>query len=308
MSLKRHPMQKKVRIPNLFIIGAPKCGTTALSHYLAGHPMIFMAEQSGTKEPDFFDKDLALSHIPQKIRDWESYLGLFVSAPENVIYMGDASPLYLYSKSAVPEILDNCEQPRFIISLRNPIELAQSLHNQHVKNGTEIFDFEQAWYLQDKRKQGKYLPCEFTDGDLLQYGEVAKLGRQIQRLFQLVPRELVHVILYDDFSSRPDVCYRKLLAWLDLPDDGRMEFPRLNTRVGYRWMWLEQSLRALRSVRQTLGLPGGIGIHHAINRFNVINRKQPLSKAFREQLAHHFRDDVRLLEKLLGRDLSHWNI
>lgn len=299
---------QKPRIPNLFIIGAPKCGTTALSHYLAGHPLVFMSEEAGLKEADFFNRDLVLSHIPQKIRDWESYLKLFMRAPESAIYIGDASPLYLYSKYAVPEILDHCKQPRFIVGLRNPIELAQSLHNQHIKNGTETLDFERAWHLQDERKQGRYLPREFTDGHLLQYGEIAKLGAQMQRLFQLVPRESVHVIVYDDFASRPHICYRKLLAWLDLPDDGRVEFPRLNAHMGYRWVWLEQSLRALRGVRQTLRIPGGLGIHNAINSVNITNRKQPLSNGFHAQLARYFYEDVRILEKLIGCDLSHWNI
>lgn len=305
--MTRKSMQKP-RTPNLFIIGAPKCGTTALSHYLAGHPMIFMSEEGGIKEPHFFNSDFTLSHIPDRIRDWKPYLELFVYAPEKATYIGEASSLYLYSKCAIQNILYSCEHPRFIVSLRNPIELTQSLHNQHAKNGTETFDFTQAWHLQNERKQGKYLPHEFTDGDLLQYGEVAKLGAQMQRLFQLVPRKSVHIIFYDDFASSPDACYRKLLAWLELPDDGREEFPRLNTHTGFRWMWLEQSLRTLRKARQTLGLPGGLGIHNAINRFNLTNRKQLPLQAFREQLAHHFRDDVRLLERLLDRNLSHWNI
>jgi hypothetical protein len=36
------------RKPNFFIVGAPKCGTTALSEYLRSHPDVFF---SSPKEP-----------------------------------------------------------------------------------------------------------------------------------------------------------------------------------------------------------------------------------------------------------------
>lgn len=178
----------KLRIPNLFIIGAPKCGTTALSYYLAGHSDIYMSEQSGIKEPFFFDKDLLLSHIPWKIRDWDAYTKLFAPAPENIAYIGEASPFYLYSKCAVPEILERSTNPQFIVCVRNPIEIAQSLHNQHSKHSIELPNFERAWELQESRKCGHDLPSTFSDGALLQYGEIAKLGKQLQRIMQQVPR------------------------------------------------------------------------------------------------------------------------
>ncbi len=41
--------------PNFFIVGAPKCGTTSLYHYLKQHPEIYM---SSLKEPRFFAPDL----------------------------------------------------------------------------------------------------------------------------------------------------------------------------------------------------------------------------------------------------------
>jgi hypothetical protein len=41
--------------PQFFIVGAPKCGTTAMCHYLSQHPEIFI---STPKEPHFFDTEL----------------------------------------------------------------------------------------------------------------------------------------------------------------------------------------------------------------------------------------------------------
>ena len=47
-------------MPNFFVIGAPRSGTTSLYEYLDAHPDVFM---STVKEPDFFiHPSLALAH------------------------------------------------------------------------------------------------------------------------------------------------------------------------------------------------------------------------------------------------------
>src|SRR5690348_5699052 len=136
------------RFPNLFIVGAPKCGTTALSHYLAGHPQIFMTESVGIKEPYYFNWEIKLSHHNWRIRDESAYLHLFDKADPNARYWGEASPGYLFSREAIPRILEKRRDTCIIVMLRNPIELAHSLHNEHWKSFGEIQDFETAWRLQ----------------------------------------------------------------------------------------------------------------------------------------------------------------
>ncbi|MGI0040227.1 MAG: sulfotransferase, partial [Nitrososphaera sp.] len=42
-----------MRKPDFFIVGAPKCGTTAIQYYLGQHPDIFLPD----KEMDFFGSD-----------------------------------------------------------------------------------------------------------------------------------------------------------------------------------------------------------------------------------------------------------
>lgn len=294
------------RIPNLFIIGAPKCGTTAMSHYLAGHPDIFMSEQAGVKEPFFYCRDLALSHITWKISKWQDYAQIFDAAPSSVTYIGEASPLYLISREAVPAILSSCPDARFVVMLRNPVELAASFHNQHAKYGIDVADFEAAWRLQDERRRGRRLPSAFSDGTLLQYGEVAKLGRQMERLFAVVEKRRVHCILYEDFSLSPRESYRGLLEFLQLSDDQRGEFPRMNASVTYRWRWLEKNLKRIRRVRIRLGLPGGLGVHAVINRFNENPGRAPLRPEFERELYNYFSNDLSLLAELTGRDLSAW--
>lgn len=296
----------EARWPNLFIIGAPKCGTTAMSHYLAGHPQVFMTERAGIKEPCFFCTDLIASHITWRIRDEVGYLGLFENADPHAKYWGEASPTYLYSKRAIRRILEKCRTPRFIVMVRNPIELAHSLHNEHWKSFQEHEHFETCWRWQQSRLDGEHLPEQFSDGVCLQYGRIAKMGEQLERLFTEVDRAQVHVILYDDLNADTAATYHDTLAWLELPPDRQDRFAKLNPSVTYRWLALEKGLRHVRTLRQSLGLPGGLGLHALIDRYNKTNVREPLRPDFRRELCGYFREDVALQSRLLGRDLSHW--
>jgi hypothetical protein len=294
------------RFPNLFILGAPKCGTTAMSHYLAGHPDIFMSEEAGVKEPFFYCSDLELSHIHWRIRDRREYLRLFEQAPSTAKYIGEASPLYLFSEAAIPAVIESCPRARFVVMLRNPVELAASLHNQHARFGADIPDFERAWRLQGERANGRSIPAYYADGALLQYGKVAKVGAQIERLFAAVDRARVHCIFYDDFKKDPGRSYRRLLEFLNVADDGRSDFRRFNGSVTYRWHGLETSLKRIRRLRTRLGLSGGLGIHAAINRFNASEGRRILRPQFDRELRAYFRRDIALLSELTGRNLSAW--
>ncbi|MGH6917730.1 MAG: sulfotransferase, partial [Geminicoccaceae bacterium] len=84
-------MKHTMRIPDFFIVGAPKCGTTALYNYLRDHPRIFLPER---KEVHFFCDDL---NFPTRsaIRDWNEYLALFVGATDYML-IGETSASYLY--------------------------------------------------------------------------------------------------------------------------------------------------------------------------------------------------------------------
>jgi len=85
--------------PNFFILGAPKCGTTSLAMWLSEHPNIFMCP---IKEPHYFNTDGL-----QRIKTLEQYESLFTDAKPEHVAVGEASTHYLYSKEAVPRILEN---------------------------------------------------------------------------------------------------------------------------------------------------------------------------------------------------------
>mgnify|MGYP006274071187 FL=1 len=110
-------------IPDFFIIGAPKCGTTALFKYLEDNPDIFLPP---VKEPDFFATDMNMAN---DIKTAEEYTALFDKASSK-LKTGEASVWYLYSKQAVSEIIRLKPDAKFIAMVRNPVEMFQSLHAQ----------------------------------------------------------------------------------------------------------------------------------------------------------------------------------
>lgn len=133
---------------DFFIVGAPKSGTTALHHYLSSHPFIFLP---AIKELNYFCFDL-----PKKMRkcyDFDSYRAFFSDAPAGAL-TGEISAWYVYSEEAVPQIMQLFPEAKIVVILRNPVEMARSLHGQHIINLAEdmvIF-----------RKRGRRSPIEPT--------------------------------------------------------------------------------------------------------------------------------------------------
>jgi len=130
---------------------------------------------------------------------------------------------------AIPNIRAFNAEARFIAMFRNPVELVHSLHSQLLYWSEEsVTDFEAAWRLQDRRREGVDLPPGSRGGFLLQYEEMARLGSQVERLLSAVPAQQVKLILYDEFAASPRRVYDEVIAFLNLPHDGRAEFPRIN--------------------------------------------------------------------------------
>lgn len=129
-------MQTDREWPNLFVVGAPKAGTTSLWRYLDQHPDIFM---SAVKEPGF----LSGSDSQAAVRDEESYLALFAGARGEKL-RGEASPSYLARQEAARTIRRNIPDARIVISLREPIERTHSSYLSLVSDGVEQRTFQQA--------------------------------------------------------------------------------------------------------------------------------------------------------------------
>lgn len=291
--------------PNLFLIGAPKCGTSALHEYLGQHPQIYM---SRVKEPHHYSRDLPGRNA---FFPCDEYLALFAGARAEHAWRGESSVYYLYSQVALPALLADEPQARCIAMLRNPLDLVPSLHAQLVNSLNEDeTDLATAWHLQAQRALGEHLPPRCVEPSYLQYRDIAMLGAQLQRAMgHLAPWQL-HVILFDDFSRDPGRVYAETLEFLRLPHDGRREFPRVNPRTRLRSRWLRGLVdeRRLPAAWRKWGRHCGLDrVQQRMLQWNETPAPRPqLAAPLRDEFMAVFRDDIQLLEELLHRDLSHW--
>lgn len=293
--------------PNFFIIGAPKCGTTSLAAWLAEHPNIYM---SPIKEPFFFSQDIGNCWRYGKA----AYERLFNKVESIHTAIGEASTTYLFSKIAIPIIEQELSGARYIVMVRNPVDMAYSLHEQQLRSLNEnIEDFRTAWQLAAERRLGRNVPPGCKDPVLLDYPSWCRLGSQLERLFTLVPRERVLILVLDDLKENARREYLRVLDFLGVPDDGRTEFPVYNPARQWRSRRVAGAVRALaKGVARMKYVRGwlprrSLGLVRRLEKWNTRYRpRPPMPSDLRAELEAYFEEEVQKLEQLLGRAFPHW--
>jgi hypothetical protein len=305
--------------PNFFIVGAPKCGTTAMHQYLSEHPQVYM---SRLKEPHYFAFDLPGYRV---VTGEGEYLRNFKAVNREVV-VGESSVHYLYSSEAIRRIAEFDRNARLLIMVRKPVEMLKSYHLQMIRSRNEDReDFNVAWTLSAKRRRGEDIPRLCKDRKVLYYDQVAKYGTMLSRVLQLIPASQVKVTFFDDFMTRPEDVYRSILAFLGVDHDGRKEFQRINRAKTIRWTALADftenpprwaSLRRprvperyaplTRRVKKAFGVKK-VGVLPFLRWVNQVESSPlPLSAATRQAIREEYRDDIALLSRLTSRNLEHW--
>jgi hypothetical protein len=217
IDLGRYPHKKK---PNFFIIGAARCGTTSLYHYLSKSPDIYM---SPVKEPHFFARvsvdDPKLKKKPRKgkryhslyFADEKEYLSLFDEAA-GCKAIGEASPSYLYDEETPLLIKNNIPDARFIAVLRDPIERAYSHYWLDVRNGNQPLGFYDA-LVEDYAKKEKGWGVSHL------YTELGFYYAQLKRYYDLFDASQILVIPFDLLKKDPFEALKKVSEHLGV-DDG----------------------------------------------------------------------------------------
>lgn len=288
--------------PNFFILGAPKCGTTSLAYWLSEHPQVFM---SPVKEPNYFNFDYGR----RRTCALSQYEALFSMATEAHRAVGEASPRYLYSRTAITGILKYAFEPLFIVMLRDPVEMAAALYDERVFHGDEhIESFEDAWECQEERLYGGRIKSRHLDPQMLMYGSICSLGEQLERLYRHVDRSRVHLVFMDDLKENAGREYGRIIQFLGLEPDARTEFPIRNSAKAPAYRFLNTMLKKSNDILHRIGVPHiRLGLTETIN---TLNRKsivrQQMAPAFERKLRQYFVSDIELLESLSGKDLTAW--
>jgi hypothetical protein len=294
--------------PDFFLVGAPKCGTTAMHAYLRRHPEVFLPE---AKEIHYYGSDL--SGLATQLTDGQ-HAALFAGA-EKAKRVGETCIWALYSRNAAAELRRDVPQARILIMLRNPVEMLYAQHSELVYQWIEdIASFPRALAAEADRKQGRRLPkgCFPVPRSILFYREVAKYAAQVERYLRAFGPKQVHVILMDDLKRDPQGVYRSVLEFLDVDAGYRTDLPVINPNKGIRSVGLRKLLHrpppAANSLCRAI-VPAAVRerVFETLDRWNVgVRPRRPMDEQLRLRLEEEFAPDVERLSGLLGRNLMHW--
>jgi hypothetical protein len=291
------------RKANLFIVGAAKCGTTSLYEYLSYHPDIFM---SPVKEPHFFainvankNKELYLppsrgeKYHTKIIRDINVYNSLFEGGNDCAI-LGEASPSYLWDKTAAEKIYQYNKEAKIIILLREPIkrlvsqyQMAQSLGITHKGSFLDMIRYEYS-------KEEKIWGIDHIYIDLGFYYQ------QISRYSNLFPETQIMIIKFEDLIKRKELCLKRIFQFLEVSDSyvNASQLNEIHNAASHPRYSFINDLKKIKLVK-ALGnsLPSAKRIFKRKLYKQGYNSKFQLSDEAQSFLKHVYEEDLLKLEK-----------
>jgi hypothetical protein len=298
-------------LPDLFVAGAPKAGSTALHAALARHPSLYM---SAVKEPKFFltDGPPPTRGGPGDVRTYKEhvwrradYEALYDPATAGQL-RGESTPFYLYDRAAQQRIRALIPGAKLIAVLRDPIERAHSNWTHLWSAGLDpIDDFVTACGEEQRRIDAGW-------ADFWHYTALGRYGEQLAHLYEVFPREQVFVFRYRALLEQPAQVLDQICAFLGVPQGVLTEVPRENVtahpRLTLRHRALSRVLRAGAAASSVLPGQTEAAVVGALERRLQQDAppRQPLTWQERQALIPAFTPDIRLLEELTGESFGDW--
>ncbi len=312
------------RVPDFFIVGHAKCGTTALYELLRTHPQVFMSD---VKEPQFFARRMrepGQTELPDVPRfeltglheeTLEDYLSLYAGAAPGQL-VGDASTFYLWSPEAPARIARARPDAKIIAVLREPVAFVRSLHLQLVQNNTETEpSLRRAIALEQARREGREIPPQANWPRALMYTDRVRYVEQLRRYEEHFAPEQMLVLIYDDFRADNAETLRRVQRFLGVEERAAPAPVHANPTVGVRSVRLYSALRDVRAGRgpaarlvRTVGRGATTRavrerVLYPLQRRVVFREPEATDADLALELRERFRGEVQALSEHLGRDL-----
>lgn len=248
------------QIPNLFLIGAPKCGTTALIEELSTHPEIY----SRIKEPRYFDARTVYDYESDyPVKNLDQYLSFYdAEEAKNATYRVDASTMVMYRQDSINDILELSPHAKFIAILRDPLSASKSwhLHRLHhtVTRLREVsFHFEECWDLLEKRMAGSGFPDNCRNRFLFRYDLIYRYELYLPFLDRIIDPANILFINYDVYRENPALVHDSVFRFLKL---NPVPIPSITANPSYVVVPNQLHKLAWRIARKTLPLRRSVGL------------------------------------------------
>jgi hypothetical protein len=316
--------EKMNHLPNFFLVGAPKAGTTSLYHYLAQHPEIYM---SPIKEPCHFSAEIRPENFSDEMRagvqaafeeqrkylqgpmteqrsgsvgmDWDDYVKLFMNVKTETA-VGEASIKYLWSKTAAASIRGKIPHAKILMVLRDPVNRAFSDYLEAVTAGALRCPFRE--YVES---------CLSSEGGkislLWPILETGLYYESVKRYLNQFPRESIRILLYDDYRAEPASVLAEVFRFLGVDSGFKPDLSKRHNEPRVpRFIYLNRFFNK-RSALNGFATLCPSALKPLLRKLWVQPRDRiAVSPSDREFLLSYYRDDIGKLARLLNRDLTAW--
>jgi hypothetical protein len=302
------------RLPDFFIAGAPKAGTTALHAALATHPGLYL---SPVKEPKYYltgGRPPAREHQrgpgdAHSAQEWiwrrDRYLALFADAPPGAV-AGESTPFYLHEREAHARIAADVPGARVVVVVRDPVDRAVSNWVHLRADGLEPeADFRAAVRAEERRVAEGWAP-------FWHYRGLGRYGEQLRDLCRHVPREQVLLLRYRELVDTPRETLDRVSGFLGVEPGLAHAVPPENVKPyvadGAAYRALSRAVRA----GAALGARVPPQVWRQASRPLIAAlharraKRPPLPVEVRREVLAPLLPDIELLEELTGESFADW--
>jgi hypothetical protein len=294
--------------PNFLVAGAAKSGTTSLTYYLEQHPDVYMARPkechfllTDGRAPGFSGPGDEVANNSY-VTDLDAYGAMFSGVGDETA-VGEASVFYLYRPESFRRALELDPAMRVVVILRDPVERAFSAYTHLVRWDRETLSFGDALDAEPSRVQRNWEYC-------WHYVAVSRYLPQLQRLFEIVPRSQVKILLQEELSGDPSRTMSGVFSFLGVDDDfSAATSLRLNASGAPRSRALHRLIKASeqrwnKPLKRVVPRRLGVWAKESLRNLNL--RRLEMAPEDRARLHATFSPEVDRLQDLLGRDLTRW--
>lgn len=313
--------KERQKLPNFFVVGAAKSGTTSLYEYMKMHPQIYMAPIKETHHfstdidnskfrpnyarslnkdlSKFLETDMQEGIFHAFVKERDQYDKLFKNVKDEKA-IGEITNSYLYSEEAARNIFTRFPDAKVIMMLRNPIDRAFSHYLMDLRIGYETNDFMTAL-----KKDMARDPKGWGISNL--YVEIGMYAEQVKRFIEIFPERQRRIYLFDDFKKDAGTVVKDMFTFLGVDPNVDIDYSQKFNPSFIPKNKLIGKLNTQKKIKDWLKGVLPKSVKSKFKKTFYTDKDLPrITPAERKFLADIFRNDVMKLGKLLNRDLSKW--